>query len=67
MTGRQRIEDALSEDGVEEIPVVIPYEGIYIRDHWDQLTSLPWWQRETPSLDLQMVWRREIIGQTGQD
>jgi hypothetical protein len=43
MTGRQKIESALSESGTSEIPVVICDEGIYIRDHWDQLTDCPWW------------------------
>jgi len=24
-------------------PVVIPYVGIFLRDHWEQITTEPWW------------------------
>ncbi len=24
-------------------PVVIPYTGIFLRDHWDKVTDQPWW------------------------
>jgi len=67
MTGRQKIESALSADGTPEIPAVICYEGIYIRDHWDQLTSHPWWYQYVPDIERQMLWRREVIAKTGQD
>ena len=67
MTGRDKIEAALSGGGAREIPVVICYEGIYIRDHWRQLTSCPWWYRHSPELAQQVAWRREVIGNTGQD
>jgi hypothetical protein len=67
MTGRQRIEAALSKDGTRDIPAVICYEGIFTRDHWQRLTSYPWWYRESPGIDIQMLWRREIIKQLGQD
>ncbi|HID07624.1 MAG TPA: hypothetical protein EYP10_10830, partial [Armatimonadetes bacterium] len=28
---------------VGDIAVVIPYLGIFVRDHWYELTELPWW------------------------
>jgi hypothetical protein len=67
MTGRQKIEAAMSRQGTPEIPAVICYEGIYIRDHWRQLTSHPWWQRVSPDIEQQMAWRRDVIAKTGQD
>ncbi len=67
MTGRQKIEAALSKDGTPEIPAVICYEGIFIRDHWEQLTPYPWWYQETPDIDRQMAWRLEVIGRMNQD
>jgi uroporphyrinogen-III decarboxylase len=67
MTGRQRIEAALSKKGTADIPAVICYEGIFTRDHWQGLTSYPWWYQESPRIDIQMLWRREIIKQLGQD
>lgn len=67
MTGRQKIECAFSPDGTPDIGVVIPYEGIFIRDHWDHLTSCPWWYIHSPSIEYQLLWRREVIANTGYD
>ena len=61
MTGREKIEAAFSPDGAEDIPAVICYEGIYVRDHWDQLTSRPWWHQLSGDLEEQLAWRREVI------
>ncbi|MBI2299464.1 MAG: hypothetical protein HYU66_11070 [Armatimonadetes bacterium] len=60
MTGRERIEAALSPLGSPEIPAVVCYEGIFIRDHWAELTGLPWWLRFSPDLDDQMTWLRVV-------
>ena len=59
MTGQQKMEAALSENGTAEIPAVICYEGIFIRDHWEQLTPYPWWYQQAPDIERQMAWRRE--------
>lgn len=67
MKGRTKIESALSVDGTSEIPAVICYEGIFARDHWRQLTDHPWWYRESPDLERQMTWRRDVIEAVGQD
>ena len=67
MRGREKMEAAFSPEGTPEIPAVICYEGIYIRDHWAQLTSAPWWHQYVPNVDLQMAWRREVIAKIGQD
>jgi hypothetical protein len=67
VTGRDKVEAALSGDGAREIPVVICYEGIYIRDHWRQLTAAPWWVRYSSDVDEQLRWRREVIAGIGQD
>ena len=67
MTGREKIEAALSGEGAGEIPAVICYEGIYIRDHWDELTSQPWWYAQSPKLEHQLAWRREVLAAAPQD
>jgi len=67
MIGREKIKAAFSTEGTREIPAVICYEGIYIRDHWAQLTACPWWHQHVPSVELQMAWHREVIAKTGQD
>ena len=67
MTGKERIEAAFTPAGTPEIGAVICYEGIYERDHWSQLTGHPWWYTHSPSLDDQILWRRDIVARTGQD
>jgi len=67
LTGREKVEAALSESGTSEIPAVIPYEGIYIRDHWKELVCVPWWYHESPDIKHQMLWHREVIEKMGQD
>ena len=51
MTGLQRLESAFSPDGTPETGAVAPYEGIYIRDHWEQLTAHPWWYQQAPDVE----------------
>jgi len=58
---------ALSRDGSDEIPVVICYEDIYIRDHWSELTSCPWWYASETDLSKQVEWRNEVVTNIGQD
>lgn len=67
MTGRRKIEAALSPAGAAQMPAVICYEGIYIRDHWRQLTLHPWWYAQSPDIMQQLAWRRDAIERTGQD
>ena len=67
MTGRERIEAALSGDGAREIAAVICYEHLYIRDHWDELTPLPWWYQHAPDVARQVAWRRQVMPRIGQD
>lgn len=67
MTGREKIEAALSPTGTTSFAAVICYEGIYVRDHWDELTGCPWWYQESPELERQLAWRRDAVNRTGQD
>ncbi len=67
MTGRQKIEAAFSPEGTPQTPAVICYEDIYVRDHWDELTSCPWWYQHVPDIARQVLWRRRATERTGQD
>ncbi|MHB9030411.1 MAG: hypothetical protein ACYC9O_16720, partial [Candidatus Latescibacterota bacterium] len=67
MTGREKIEAAFSPGGAPEIPAVICYETIFIRDHWKALTAAPWWRQFSPDIETQLAWRREVISRIGQD
>ena len=57
MRGRERIGAALSPGGSPECAAIIPYEGIYVRDHWEQLTACPWWYARSPRIEHQLAWR----------
>jgi uroporphyrinogen-III decarboxylase len=67
MTGREKIEAALSKEGTAQIPTVICYVDIFIRDHWEALTQAPWWYPKEPDLERQMKWRRDVQEKTGLD
>lgn len=64
---RHTIEAALSKAGTSTIGVVVPYEGIYVRDHWDRVTDAPWWYAVSPDLGHQLAWRRDVIARTQSD
>ena len=59
-TPRQNIETALSRRHVTH-PGAICYEGIYVRDHWSELTDAPWWHESSPDVAQQMVWRNDVL------
>jgi hypothetical protein len=65
-TGREKIHAALSS-GAAEIPAVICYEGIFYRDHWQQITSCPWWYTLETDIEKQLQWRREAFNRIDQD
>ena len=67
MTGRERVLAAFSESSASDLPAVICYEGIYIRDRWRDLSSRPWWHRQVPDLERQLDWRRDVITAIDQD
>jgi hypothetical protein len=67
MNGREKIEAAFSPEGTPEFGAVLCYEDIYIRDHWSQLTSLPWWYAFSPDLEHSLAWRQEVLPAIGQD
>jgi len=67
LTGRQKIEAAFSREGSQEFAATDCWEYVFIRDHWDQLTSSPWYDQYAPDLERQTAWRRDVIARTGQD
>ncbi|HUU58564.1 MAG TPA: uroporphyrinogen decarboxylase family protein [Phycisphaerae bacterium] len=67
MTGREKIEAAFERGGTAELPAVICYEGIFIRDHWDRLAAEPWWVPYGPDLERRVAVGREVMRKIGQD
>jgi len=67
MTGREKMRAAFTKAGTDEIPVVICYENIFYRDHWSEVTSLPWWYMYESDVGRQAAWREEAFPKIGQD
>ena len=67
MNAAGKIKAAFSFDGTPEIPAVICYENLFVRDHWSELTDKPWWYRESPDIDRQLAWISDVITVTGLD
>ena len=67
MTGRDRIEQAFTPEGTPAFGAVICYEGIFVRDHWDEVTDQPWWVMQSPDLDAQVAHYADRIERLGQD
>ena len=50
MDSKQRMLAALTGGLDADFPVVMPYVGIFLRDHWEEVTSQPWWTFRSPDL-----------------
>ncbi len=51
MNPRGRMLAAIDHGPLKEVPVGICYLDIFLRDHWDQLTSRPWWIMRSPKIN----------------
>ena len=38
-----------------DLPVVICYQGIFLRDHWEDVTAQPWWYAQSPDLSARLA------------
>jgi len=46
MNSRDKMSAAITSGLESDFPAVIPYIGIFLRDHWEQITDEPWWLAE---------------------
>jgi len=67
VTGRERIEAAFSADGARDVPAVICYENVFLRDHWTQITKHPWQYLHVLDPKQQMAWTRDLVEALSQD
>ncbi len=67
MTGREKIRAALSNEGTNSFAAVTCYQGLFLRDHWEQATAAPWWsQFEADPVRAARPWV-DMIERTGED
>ena len=67
MTGRDKFEAAFSRDGTPEFPAAICYHGIFLRDHWEEVTRQPWWMQFEPHPERAALPWIDMIKKTGED
>ena len=66
-TRQKRFSEALSPTGTTEFPVVICYDSIFVRDHWNKITDVPWWYRDSGIVDYELAWVTDFIEHTDLD
>ncbi|NLH99650.1 MAG: hypothetical protein GX446_09190 [Chthonomonadales bacterium] len=67
MTGKERIEQAFSAEGARAFGAVTCYQGIFLRDHWEQATGSPWWAWHDPDPAVSARPWIEMLERTGED
>jgi len=67
MTGREKFEAAFSREGTSSFPAAICYHGIFLRDHWDEVTRRPWWTQFDPSPSRAKAPWADMVRKTGED
>jgi len=50
-----------------DFPVVIPYVGIFLRDHWEEATGQPWWAYHDPDLTARLKVEEDLLGKLDMD
>ena len=67
MTGRDKLIGILKGERARAFPVVLPYIGIFLRDHWDEVTRVPWWAVADGNLDASLQVQRDLYDALGID
>jgi len=67
MSGRRKTKAALSAEGTCRTPVVILYEGIFLRDHWSEVTEHPWWDAFSEDVDVMVAVKRDDLSKAAPD
>lgn len=67
MTGRDKMLTALREGLSGNHPVILPYVGLFARDHWEQFTDKPFWYRRYGTPGQQIAWRRDLLSAVPMD
>ena len=67
MNPRNRIVDALSPIGSTPVAAVTAYDSIFVRDHWSELSEIPWWYRHSGVVEYETQWVGDYLGKSGLD
>lgn len=67
LTGRERVELAFSPEGTPAFGAVTSYQGIFLRDHWEECTDAPWWELYDPDPVVAARPWVDMVRRTGED
>jgi hypothetical protein len=67
MTGREKMEAAFSAEGAPSFPAATCYHGIFLRDHWEEVTDCPWWCQNDPDPETAVQPWIDLVQKTGED
>ena len=60
MTGKEKMFAVMSGTVANQFPVVIPYLGIFLRDHWEEVTDVPWWAVYTGDIEANLQVAKDL-------
>lgn len=61
MDSKRRMLEAISRGLESDFPVVIPYTGIFLRDHWEEITNKPWWVMSNINLSARLEVEEDLL------
>lgn len=65
MRPRDKMLSAFTPGGASEVGVVTCYDDIFIRDHWYDLTDVPWHFKGSGIIDQEVAWARDVSQNSG--
>jgi len=65
MTGREKILGAFTPEGTSQFGVVTCYNSIFMRDHWSDITKVPWYYWGSGIVEEELTWIRDYFMKTG--
>jgi len=67
MNGKDKMLGAMTTGLRSDFPVVIPYVGIFLRDHWDEITDQPWWITYSTDLSAHLKVEEDLLSKLDLD
>ena len=67
MTSKEKMFAVMDGSEVTEFPVVIPYLGIFLRDHWEEVTEVPWWAVRAGDIEVNLQVTKDMVEKLGID
>jgi len=67
MNSKEKMLTAMTVGLGGDLPVVIPYVDIFLRDHWEKTTDQPWWTFNSPDLSAWLKVEEDLLRRVDMD